>query len=228
MSQETNNDEQNSANDEATVDQTTDQSTVDPLRADPLRADPSKTDESTSENAKATLDEVNAEIEAELMDDMDAEQEPAQPVSEKLLEQVAKANDQVLRVQAEMQNVRRRAERDVESAHKFALDKFAADLLPVVDNLERALAAIDSEDEGQKSVAEGIELTLKTFMDVLVRFKIEAIDPAGQPFDADLHQAVSMVPNPDLEANTVMDVFQKGYTLNGRLVRPAMVVVSQG
>ncbi len=223
MSQETNNDEQNAANDEPVVEQTTDQSTVDPTRAD----------ESTtgSETAEATLDEVNAEIEAELMDEMDAEQkpaQPAQPVSEQLLEQVAKANDQVLRVQAEMQNVRRRAERDVESAHKFALDKFAADLLPVVDNLERALAAIDSEDEGQKSVAEGIELTLKTFMDVLVRFKIEAIDPAGQPFDADLHQAVSMVPNPDLEANTVMDVFQKGYTLNGRLVRPAMVVVSQG
>jgi len=202
------------------VEQTTDQSTVDPSRADESTTGP--------ETAEATLDEVNAEIEAELMDEMDAEQKPAQPVSEQLLEQVAKANDQVLRVQAEMQNVRRRAERDVESAHKFALDKFAADLLPVVDNLERALAAIDSEDEGQKSVAEGIELTLKTFMDVLVRFKIEAIDPAGQPFDADLHQAVSMVPNPDLEANTVMDVFQKGYTLNGRLVRPAMVVVSQG
>lgn len=220
MSQETNNDEQNAANDEPVVEQTTDQSTVDPSRADESTTGP--------ETAEATLDEVNAEIEAELMDDMDAEQESAQPVSEQLLEQVAKANDQVLRVQAEMQNVRRRAERDVESAHKFALDKFAADLLPVVDNLERALAAIDNEDEGQKSVAEGIELTLKTFMDVLVRFKIEAIDPAGQPFDADLHQAVSMVPNPDLEANTVMDVFQKGYTLNGRLVRPAMVVVSQG
>ncbi len=159
---------------------------------------------------------------------MEAEQEEKQPVSEQLLEQVAKANDQVLRVQAEMQNVRRRAERDVESAHKFALDKFAADLLPVVDNLERALAAIDSSDEGQKAVAEGLELTLKSFMEVLVRHKIEAIDPVGQPFDAELHQAVSMVPNPDLEPNTVMDVFQKGYTLNGRLVRPAMVVVSQG
>lgn len=173
-------------------------------------------------------DELNAEIEAELLDEIEAEQEEQQPVSEQLLEQVAKANDQVLRVQAEMQNVRRRAERDVESAHKFALDKFAADLLPIVDNLERALAAIDAADQGQKSVAEGLELTLKSFMEVLARYKIEAIDPAGQPFDAELHQAVSMVPNPDLEANTVMDVFQKGYTLNGRLVRPAMVVVSQG
>ncbi len=180
--------------------------------------------ETTAEQSK---EDLNAEIEAELLDELDTEVEQ-QPVSEQLLEQVAKANDQVLRVQAEMQNVRRRAERDVESAHKFALDKFAADLLPVVDNLERALASIDSADEGQKPVAEGLELTIKSFMDVLARYKIEAIDPAGQPFDAELHQAVSMVPNPDLEPNTVMDVFQKGYTLNGRLVRPAMVVVSQG
>jgi len=184
-----------------------------------------KNEQSKAEQSK---EELNAEIEAELLDEIEAEQEEQQPVSEHLLEQVAKANDQVLRVQAEMQNVRRRAERDVESAHKFALDKFAADLLPVVDNLERALAAIDAADEGQKSVAEGLELTLKSFVEVLARYKIEAIDPAGQPFDAELHQAVSMVPNPDLEANTVMDVFQKGYTLNGRLVRPAMVVVSQG
>ena len=87
-------------------------------------------------------------------------------------------------------------------------------------------AAIDAEDESQKAIAEGIELTLKSFLDVLVRFKIEAVDPAGEPFDANLHQAVSMVPNPDMEPNTVMDVFQKGYTLNGRLIRPAMVVVS--
>lgn len=184
-----------------------------------------KNEQSKAEQSK---EELNAEIEVELLDEIEAEQEEQQPVSEQLLEQVAKANDQVLRVQAEMQNVRRRAERDVESAHKFALDKFAADLLPVVDNLERALAAIDAADEGQKSVAEGLELTLKSFVEVLARYKIEAIDPAGQPFDAELHQAVSMVPNPDLEANTVMDVFQKGYTLNGRLVRPAMVVVSQG
>jgi molecular chaperone GrpE len=181
----------------------------------------------TQGSAEPSKEEINAEIEAELLDEMDSAQEQP-PASEELLEQVAKANDQVLRVQAEMQNVRRRAERDVENAHKFALDKFAADLLPVVDNLERALAAIDSSDEGQKAVAEGLELTLKSFIEVLARFKIQAIDPAGQPFDAELHQAVSMVPNPDLEPNTVMDVFQKGYTLNGRLVRPAMVVVSQG
>ncbi|MGB2287091.1 MAG: nucleotide exchange factor GrpE [Porticoccaceae bacterium] len=182
--------------------------------------------ENADVDAASEKDQVNAEIEAELLDEIEASEEQ-QPVSEQLLEQVASAKDQVLRVQAEMQNVRRRAERDVENAHKYALDKFTADLLPVVDNLERALAAIDTEDEAQKGVSEGLELTLKSFMEVLSRHKIEAIDPAGQPFDADLHQAVSMVPNPDLEPNTVMDVFQKGYTLNGRLVRPAMVVVSQ-
>ena len=174
---------------------------------------------------KATLEEVNADIEAELLDALD--KEPEQSETEQLQQQVAGANDQVLRVQAEMQNLRRRAERDVENAHKYALDKFAPELLPVVDNLERALATIDVEDPAQKSVAEGIELTLKTFVDVLVRFKVEAVDPAGQTFDAEFHQAVSMVPNPDLEPNTVMDVFQKGYTLNGRLLRPAMVVVSK-
>ena len=177
-------------------------------------------------DAVSDKDQVNAEIEAELLDEIESIEEQ-QPVSEQLLEQVASAKDQVLRVQAEMQNVRRRAERDVENAHKYALDKFTTDLLPVVDNLERALATIDSADEAQKGVSEGLELTLKSFMEVLSRHKIQAIDPAGQPFDADLHQAVSMVANPDLEPNTVMDVFQKGYTLNGRLVRPAMVVVSQ-
>ena len=204
MSDETNNDENTAANDEPPT-------------------------SPAGDNGEAKLDEVNAEIEAELMDEMDAEAagQEQQSETQQLRADVATANDQVLRVQAEMQNVRRRAERDVENAHKYALDKFAADLLPVVDNLERALAAIDSADEGQKAVAEGLELTLKSFMEVLVRYKIEAIDPAGQPFDAELHQAVSMVPNPDLEHNTVMDVFQKGYTLNGRLVRPAMVVVSQ-
>ena len=164
-------------------------------------------------------------IDQETIDQLLTEQQSGE--MEALLQQVTDANDQVLRIQAEMQNVRRRAERDVENAHKYALDKFTADLLPVVDNLERALGTINAEDETQKAVATGVELTLKSFLDVLARFNIEVVDPAGQPFDADLHQAVSMVPNSNSEPNTVIDVFQKGYTLNGRLVRPAMVVVSK-
>ncbi|MDE0876046.1 MAG: nucleotide exchange factor GrpE [Porticoccaceae bacterium] len=177
--------------------------------------------ETPIEDAAVQAEKINAEIIEELLGDDQLTE------AENLQEQVSSANDQVLRIQAEMQNMRRRAERDVENAHKFALDKFSAELLPVVDNLERALGTIDASDEAQQPVSKGLELTLKSFFDVLARFKIEAIDPAGQPFDADLHQAVSMVPNADLEPNTVMDVFQKGYTLNGRLVRPAMVVVSK-
>lgn len=175
--------------------------------------------------AEAMAAEKAKVLDAEIVEELLAEDQLSE--TEELQEQVSKANDQVLRVQAEMQNVRRRVERDVENAHKYALDKFTAELLPVVDNLERALSTIDAADDAQKAVATGLELTLKSFFDVLGRFKIEVVDPAGQPFDADLHQAVSMVPNPDLEPNTVMDVFQKGYTLNGRLVRPAMVVVSK-
>ena len=175
--------------------------------------------------AEAMAAEKAKDLDAEIAEELLAEDQLSE--TEELQEQVSKANDQVLRVQAEMQNVRRRVERDVENAHKYALDKFTAELLPVVDNLERALSTIDAADDAQKAVATGLELTLKSFFDVLGRFKIEVVDPAGQPFDADLHQAVSMVPNPDLEPNTVMDVFQKGYTLNGRLVRPAMVVVSK-
>ena len=184
-----------------------------------------KTLDSADTAAEAIAAEKAKDLDAEIVEELLAEDQLSE--TEELQEQVSKANDQVLRVQAEMQNVRRRVERDVENAHKYALDKFTAELLPVVDNLERALSTIDAADDAQKAVATGLELTLKSFFDVLGRFKIEAVDPAGQPFDADLHQAVSMVPNPDLEPNTVMDVFQKGYTLNGRLVRPAMVVVSK-
>ena len=177
--------------------------------------------ETPSEDTATQSEKINAEIVEELLND------DALTQTDNLQEQISNANDQVLRIQAEMQNMRRRAERDVENAHKFALDRFTAELLPVVDNLERALVTIEDSDKAQQAVFTGLEFTLKSFFDVFARFKIEAIDPAGQPFDADLHQAVSMVPNPDVEPNTVIEVFQKGYTLNGRLVRPAMVVVSK-
>ena len=120
----------------------------------------------------------------------------------------------------------RRAEQDVEKARKFALERFCSELLPVVDNLERALEASSGDDEVVKPIAEGVELTLKSFLDALKKFNIEAIDPAGEPFDPQLHQAMSMIENADVEPNTVITVMQKGYTLNGRLVRPAMVMVS--
>ena len=137
------------------------------------------------------------------------------------------AKEQALRAQADAQNARRRAEQDVEKAHKFGLEKMVNDLLPVVDNLERALAAIDTGNEALAPVAEGIQLTLKSFVDALARHQVIAVSPEGEPFDPNLHQAVSAVPNPDVEPNTVLNCFQKGYTLHGRLVRPAMVVVSK-
>lgn len=182
-----------------------------------------------SESPEVEQDSAAQAAQAESSTQDSAESDaPTEDMTEedKLQEQLDSASDQLLRLQAEMQNVRRRAERDVESAHKYALEKFATELLSVVDNLERALGSIDRDDESQQPVFEGIDLTLKSFLDVLARFKVEAVEPDGQPFDADFHQAVSMVPNGDVEANTVIEVFQKGYTLNGRLIRPAMVVVS--
>ncbi|MEO0442531.1 MAG: nucleotide exchange factor GrpE [Pseudomonadota bacterium] len=148
------------------------------------------------------------------------------PLIESLNEQLDALKEQALRSQAEAQNARRRAEQDVEKARRFALEKFVSELLPVADNLERAIAAGNIDDEAQKAVLEGVQLTHKSLMDTLVKFQVAAIDPEGEPFDPQLHQAMSMVPNPDVEPNTVLNVFQKGYTLNGRLVRPAMVVVS--
>ena len=183
-------------------------------------------------SAKSEQPEANTEeklqSEAEIDPSESTEDQEEQTVNEveELQQKLSTLGEQLLREQAEMQNVRRRAQRDVESAHKFALEKFATELLSVVDNLERAIGAIDAEDDSQKAVAEGLELTLKTFIDVLTKHSVEPVDPEGQPFDADLHQAVSMVPNAEVEPNTVINVFQKGYRLNGRLIRPAMVVVS--
>ncbi|CBL45902.1 HSP-70 cofactor [gamma proteobacterium HdN1] len=137
----------------------------------------------------------------------------------------ANLQDQLLRVSAEMQNLRRRADRDVENARKFALEKFSTDLLPVVDNLERGLQAAGT-DEAHIAVREGVELTLRLLMDVLRKHGVEVVDPIGQAFDPALHEAMSMAPSPDHAPNTVMAVLQKGYTLSGRLVRPAMVIVA--
>ena len=160
---------------------------------------------------------------------LDAPSIPA--LEQEIAQLMARVNEQqesVLRAQAEMQNVRRRAERDVENAHKYALDKFSADLLAVVDSLERALEAAGQIDsEAVKGMKDGIELTLKMFIDTRAKHGVQQVNPLGQPFNPEFHQAMSMVPNPDLAPNSVMMVLQKGYTLSGRLVRPAMVVVSK-
>lgn len=151
-------------------------------------------------------------------------------LNRRLTEAEAKAaehRDAMLRAMAETDNIRRRAERDVENAHKFALERFTQELLPVVDSLEMGLQAAQAQDISIASLQQGSELILKKFESLLGKFNVVAINPLDQPFNPELHQAVSMAPAPDKAPNTVVSVLQKGYTLNDRLVRPAMVVVAQ-
>ena len=140
---------------------------------------------------------------------------------------VSDQKDSVIRAKAEVDNIRRRAAQDVEKARKFALEKFAGEMLTTVDNLERALQSIDKDDESKKGVIEGIELTLQGLIASLEKFGVKAVDPQDQPFNPELHQAMSMQEVPGVAPNTVIAVMQKGYELNGRLVRPAMVMVSK-
>ena len=135
--------------------------------------------------------------------------------------------EQLMRARAEIENLRRRHERELENAHKFALERFLTELLPVRDSLELGLSAAREEGADLSRLVEGKELTLKLLSDLMGRFNIEQVDPQGEPFNPDYHQAMSIQPRDDLPPNTVVTVVQKGYTLNGRLVRPAMVIVSQ-
>ncbi|KNA27533.1 heat shock protein GrpE [Pantoea ananatis] len=135
--------------------------------------------------------------------------------------------DAQLRAQAEIENVRRRTEMDIEKAHKFALEKFANELLPVIDSLERALELANKEDEKSASMVEGIELTLKSLLGAVRKFGVEVVGETGVPFNPEVHQAMSMMESGDFEPNHVMMVMQRGYTLNGRLLRPAMVAVAK-
>ncbi|MBT3564320.1 MAG: nucleotide exchange factor GrpE [Gammaproteobacteria bacterium] len=153
--------------------------------------------------------------------------------AENAREEAAKFRDAALRAEAEMQNVRRRASKDVEHAHKFGAEKLIQNLLPVIDSLEKALESSElvkdlDQDHSAKAVLDGVGLCHKMFLDTLGKENVAVVDPHGEPFDPNLHQAMSMVENPDMEPNSVVAVIQKGYQLNGRLVRPAMVMVSKG
>lgn len=133
-----------------------------------------------------------------------------------------------LRTQAEIQNMRRRAEQEVEKAHKFALEKFSKELLTVVDNLERGLAALDKavSDETTQALVDGVEMTHKEFISTLAKFGVQAVGAVGEVFNPELHQAISMQPAEGIDANHISQVLQKGYTLQGRVLRPAMVMVA--
>ncbi|MDE1338444.1 nucleotide exchange factor GrpE [Vibrio aestuarianus] len=140
---------------------------------------------------------------------------------------IQEQQDTVLRAKAEVENMRRRSEAEVDKARKYALSRFAEELLPVLDNLERAIQAADADNEVIKPLVEGVELTHKTFVGVIEKFGLKEINPEGEVFNPEFHQAMSIQESPDHEPNTVMFVMQKGYELNGRVVRPAMVMVSK-
>ncbi len=135
--------------------------------------------------------------------------------------------NELLRARADMENLRRRQARDLENAHKHALDKFVAELLPIYDSMELGLKAASGEEASLDAVREGLEMTMKMFLSSISKFGLEQVDPEGQAFDPELHQAVAMQPADGVEANQVLTVMQKGYQFNGRLLRPAIVVVSQ-
>jgi molecular chaperone GrpE len=140
---------------------------------------------------------------------------------------IADQKDSVVRAKAEVDNIRRRSAQDVDKARKFALEKFAAEMLVSVDNLERALENIDKEDESNTAIIEGVELTLQGLIASLEKFGVKGVDPQNEPFNPELHQAMSMQEVAGVAPNTVIAVMQKGYELNGRLIRPAMVMVSK-
>lgn len=160
-----------------------------------------------------------------------AEMEGAKGLEAALADAQAKAQenwDRYVRANAEMENIRRRAAKDLESAHKFALEKFVNELLPVMDGMELGMAAAKEQNADVSKFLEGSELTMKMFQSAMEKFNVEQVNPVGEKFNPDLHQAISIQENGTVEANTVMSVVQKGYTLQGRLMRPALVIVSKG
>lgn len=165
--------------------------------------------------------------EAETAAEVDPRDERIAQLEAELAQSQTGVRDAQLRAQAEVENIRRRAEMDVEKAHKFALEKFANELLPVIDSLERALEVANKEDPQLSSMIEGIELTLKGLLGAVRKFGVEVVGETGVPFNPEVHQAMSMMESEEFEPNHVMMVMQRGYTLNGRLLRPAMVAVSK-
>lgn len=135
--------------------------------------------------------------------------------------------NELLRAKADMENLRRRQARDLENAHKHALDKFVAELLPIYDSMELGLNAANGEEASIDAVREGLEMTMKMFLSSISKFGLEQLNPEGETFDPELHQAMAMQEVEGVDANKVLTVAQKGYQFNGRLLRPAMVIVSQ-
>ncbi len=199
------------------IDEVLDQASENDINDSSEAAESAEADNVSEEDANADLNEASD-----------------QPTIEELEKQLKQAEkkaeeswDKAVRAKAEMENLKRRAQKDLESAHKYGLEKFAKELLSVIDSLELGIQASTSDNPEVVALREGSELTIKQFEAVFAKFNIEAIDPTGEAFNPELHQAMTTQPSADVEPNTVLNVFQKGYVLNGRLIRPAMVVVSK-
>ena len=171
-------------------------------------------------------DELTAEAEESQEETGEVDIETLQALLEKEKEQSQANRDSALRAQAEMENLRKRTTRDIENAHKYALEKFVNELLPIIDSLSLGMTAAETS-ENVDELREGMDLTLKMFSSAIDKFGVKEINPQGDKFNPEQHEAISMQEIEGTESNTVVAVMQKGYELNGRLVRPAMVVVSK-
>ena len=170
------------------------------------------------------VEAVESDASAEQVDPRD---EKIANLEAQLAEAETRERDSVLRMKAEMENLRRRTELDVEKAHKFALEKFVNELLPVLDSLDRALEVADKDNDAMAAMVEGIELTRKSMLDVVAKFGVQVVADIDVPMDPNVHQAIAMVESDDVAAGNVLMVMQKGYTLNGRTIRAAMVSVAK-
>jgi len=186
--------------------------------------------ETEQEHELATEPEEQAHLEDVVPEAVESPDDPNDSLDEQLVKAQATIKeywDQILRMRAEIENNRKRAERDVENAHKYALKSFVENLLPVIDSMEMGQVAAVSDNATLDSIREGLELTMNMFTQVLERSGLQQINPLGEKFDPEKHQAISMAEIKDAQANSVIEVMQKGFVLNDRLIRPAMVVVAK-
>jgi molecular chaperone GrpE len=184
----------------------------------------SENDQSQADDQQINAEQAQAEVE---IDTPDAGEDDLPKLLEDARGKADEHWDLYMRSQAEVDNVRRRAERDVQNAHKYGTEKFINELLPVLDSMELGLQAVNGDDEATRQLLEGMQLTLKMFQDAMTKFGVTVLDPQGEAFNPEFHQAMSMQESAEVEPNTVMAVMQKGYVLNERLIRPAMVMVSK-
>jgi molecular chaperone GrpE len=186
--------------------------------------------DSDDEHSLATEAEETAHLEDVVPEHADSEEEPGETMEQQLAraqDTIKDYWDQMMRLRAEIDNNLKRAERDVENAHKYALKNFIENLLPVIDSMEMGQVAAGADNATLDSIREGSELTMSMFVQVLEKNGLEQINPLGEKFDPERHQAISMTEADNAASNTVIEVMQKGFSLNDRLVRPAMVVVAK-